>query len=76
MPLSDFIENYLVGMHSDGLVVGTNWDANMFGKEIEPLDLALEIAELLISKRKNLELLKFKNINDYHLQVKRALGVA
>jgi hypothetical protein len=76
MPLSDFIENYLVGMHSDGLVVGTNWDANMFGKEIEPLDLALEIAEVLISKRKNLELLKFKNISDYHLQVKRAWGVA
>ena len=76
MSLSDFIENSLVGMHSDGQLVGTNWDANMFGKETEPLELALEIVELLMSKGKNPELLKYKDINDYHLQVKRALGVA
>ena len=52
MLLVEFIENWLVGMYSDGLLVGTNWDANMFGKEIEPLELAVEIANQVIAKGK------------------------
>lgn len=74
MPLSDFMENWLVGMYNDGLLVGTNWDANMFGKEIGPLELALEISEEIIAKEKRLNLNKYKDIIDYQTQVKKALG--
>ena len=74
MPLVDFIENWLVGMYNDGLLVGTNWDANMFGKEIEPLELALEIADEVIAKGKSLSLNKYKDIIDYQTQVRKALG--
>ena len=76
MPLAEFLENWLVGMHNDGLLVGTNWDPNMFGKEIEPLDLAIEIAAQIVMKGKDLELTKYKNIADFHTQVKRAAGLA
>jgi hypothetical protein len=74
IPLADFIENCLVGIYSDGLLVGTNWDVNMFGNEIEPLELALEITDLLIAKGKGLSVNKYKDIVDYQTQVRKALG--
>ncbi len=73
--LAEFLENWLVGMHSEGLIVGTNWGPNMFGKEIEPLDLAVEVAEHIVIKGEDLELTKYKNIADFHIQVKRAAGL-
>ena len=74
IPLAEFIENWLVGMYSDGLLVGTNWDPNMFGKEIEPLELAVEIADEVIAKGKSLNLNKYKDIVDYQTQIRKALG--
>lgn len=75
VPLAEFLENWLIGMHNDGLLVGTNWDPNMFGKEIEPLYLAIEIADQIVTKGKDLEQSKYKNIADFHTQVKRAAGL-
>ena len=75
MSLSEFLENWLVGMSNDGMIVGTNWDQNLFGKEIEPLDLALEISTILIKEGTKIDLEKFKDINDYHNQVRKALGL-
>ncbi len=42
--LDSFIDNWLRGMHEDGYLVGPNWDANFFGKEVEPLELAQRLA--------------------------------
>ncbi len=38
--LTAFTENWLSGMAEDGLLVGPNWNAEMEGLEIEPVDLA------------------------------------
>ena len=38
--LATFIDSWLCNMHEDGLLVGTNWNANLLGMEIEPIDLA------------------------------------
>lgn len=76
MLLAAFLEDWLVGMHNDGLLVGTNWDPNLFGKEVEPLDLAFEIAERVIAKGKDLRLSQYQGINEYYQQVRRALGIA
>ena len=73
MPLGEFIENWLVGMYGDGFIVGTNWDANMFGKEIDPLELALEITDHLTAKGKSLRLGKYKDIIDFQTQVRKVL---
>lgn len=43
IPLDSFIDNWLKGMHQDGHLVGPNWDANLFGKEVEPLEIANEL---------------------------------
>jgi hypothetical protein len=36
---------WLKGMHEDGVLVGTNWDANNCGLEVEPPELAAELLE-------------------------------
>jgi len=43
LPLDVFIDTWLVGMSEDGVLVGTNWDAELSGLEIEPDDLAREL---------------------------------
>lgn len=43
--LDDFLDTWLKGMHEDGVLVGTNWDANNCGLEVEPRELAAELLE-------------------------------
>lgn len=38
--IHSFIDNWLKGMHEDGHLIGPNWDAHFFGKEIEPIEIA------------------------------------
>ena len=52
--LSDFMENWCVGMQSDGVIAGMNFDAELLGTEILPLDLLLELFEELRRKNKDL----------------------
>lgn len=44
LPLEDFIDTWLAGMIEDGVLVGTNWDAELSGVELEPEDLVRELA--------------------------------
>lgn len=43
LPLDVFIDTWLAGMSEDGVLVGTNWDAELSGLELEPDDLAEEL---------------------------------
>jgi len=43
LPLDVFIDTWLAGMSEDGVLVGTNWDADLSGLEVEPDDLAREL---------------------------------
>jgi hypothetical protein len=45
--LNEFIDLWLRSMHEDGTLVGTNWDAYLMGKEIEPDALRKEILDTL-----------------------------
>ncbi|AVH30558.1 DUF2750 domain-containing protein [Vibrio fluvialis] len=40
IPLDIFVEDWLITLGEDGVLVGTNWNANLDGKEIEPSELA------------------------------------
>jgi len=71
--LSDFIENWCVGMEEDGLIVGTEFDQNMFGHEAEPLELILDLVNELAQNKKELHFKKFKDILDLKVQVERIL---
>jgi hypothetical protein len=59
--LADFLEFWCTGMHNDGLLVGSNFDWNMFGHEIEPLEIAFEIIKALKGKQLALS---FQNFGD------------
>jgi hypothetical protein len=43
IPLEMFLEHWLPGMAGDDLLVGTNWNAQRCGHEIEPLELKEEL---------------------------------
>jgi hypothetical protein len=43
IPLDLFVEHWLPGMQGDGYLVGTNWNAQLSGHEVEPLQLLEEI---------------------------------
>lgn len=73
IPLNEFLENWCLGMNSDGLVVGINFDSNLFGYEAEPLELALEIIEELKKNNKSLSLRKFNDLKDMEVQIKEVL---
>lgn len=40
MDLEEFVEDWLVGMTEDGVLVGPNWNAELDGLEIEPVEIA------------------------------------
>lgn len=43
--LDEFLDDWLPGMHEDLLFIGTNWNSDLEGPEVEPLDLLEDIDE-------------------------------
>ena len=72
--MTDFLENWCLGMENDGLLIGTEFDQNMFGYEAEPTELIFEIIQGLKKLEKELSLKKFKGIFDLEQQVKDILS--
>lgn len=72
IPLSEFIEK-LVGMESGGFLVGINWDSKLLGIEIEPLDLALKLGESAMKAGTQINLKKYKDLQDFLNQVRATL---
>ncbi|TWP29423.1 DUF2750 domain-containing protein [Apibacter muscae] len=71
--LSEFLENWCVGMYNDGLMVGIDFDKNLFGDEIEPLNLILDILSLLIDLNKNISFNKYNGVSELYNQAKELL---
>ncbi len=47
IPLELFLGDWLPGMAEEGILAGTNWNMNLVGREVAPLDLARELRESL-----------------------------
>jgi hypothetical protein len=45
--LVEFLEDWLTGMHEDVVLVGINWNADLDGTEMEPIDLLEEFDQEL-----------------------------
>ena len=71
--LVEFIENWCIGIDNEELLVGTNFDQNMFGFEIEGYELILELIAELKANKKDLEFIKFKNLQDLESQIREAI---
>jgi Protein of unknown function (DUF2750) len=45
IPLEEFVDFWLNGMHEDGVLVGPNWDAELGGLECEAREVAERLTE-------------------------------
>lgn len=45
IPLDEFVDSWLGAMHSDGALVGVDFNAGVTGLEIEPLSLAKALSD-------------------------------
>ncbi|RYY41737.1 MAG: DUF2750 domain-containing protein [Chitinophagaceae bacterium] len=73
LPLAEFLETWMLGMQSEDLLVGTNWDAELAGTELEPIELAYEITGKLLETGKDLQLEHFDSLQHFHDQLKQAI---
>lgn len=74
IPLSKFLEDWLVGLHNDNHLVGTNWDSNLLGKESEPLEIVLEIISELRRFNREVQLVKYSGVDELETRIKRILS--
>jgi hypothetical protein len=73
IPLDDFIENWCIGMANDLIMAGTNFDADLVGHEIDPLELIIELSEELKNQKKEIELQNHKSFVDFIDEVNKIL---
>ncbi|GEM_PF-115250 len=70
IPLVVFIENWCIGMSSEGLIAGTEASAEGIGFEIDPLELVLQLAEQLALNKQQVTLHKFADLDDLVRQIR------
>lgn len=73
LPLGEFIENWCTGMANDELLLGIDFDENMFGFEADPLELILELSEGLKVAKQKVVLKNYEKLSDLVDEVKKAL---
>lgn len=73
LPVAEFLENWCVGMYDDELLVGANWTADMQGREVDPLVIALDVVKELKSRGKEINLEQYDSLSEFEEQVIDAL---
>lgn len=61
--LSEFIEDWCLGISNDGYMVGSNFDQNMIGSEVDALDLIIALSKEIKAQKKEIKLKKFDHLN-------------
>lgn len=69
LELAEFLENWCVGMHKEYILPGVNWDENMDGKELESLDLGLQIVQELKKTGKELTFKLYTSQAEYEKMI-------
>ena len=72
--LPEFLDQWVFGMSDDEVLVGTNWDQNMAGKELEPYDLALEIVAKIKVDNKDLTFPEGFTLDEYETVLRQTIG--
>lgn len=72
--LGEFIENWCIGMANENLMVGSNFDQNMSGSEIDPLELIVELDNELKNLGKTIHLQNYQRTDDLVNEVKKILN--
>ncbi len=72
--LSDFIENWCIGMSNDGLLIGSNFDQNLFGFEVDPFELILDLSKELNNQKREIKLEKYRHINELTDEIEKIIN--
>lgn len=72
--LGEFIETWCIGMANDNMMAGPDFDPNMHGFEIDPLELIVELAKELNAQEKTLVLQNYAHLNDLVTEVEKILN--
>ncbi len=73
IPLGDFIENWCIGMDNDLIMAGIDFDTELVGDELDPLELIIVIGELLSKQEKKIALEKYRSMDDLVAEVNKIL---
>jgi hypothetical protein len=72
IPLAEFMENWCIEMNNDGLLAGIDFDENLSGLEIEPLDLVMELIKELKSSNKSIAFESYESLADLEKHIREA----
>jgi len=70
--LPEFLESWCVEMAENNVLAGVNWDANMFGKEVNGLKLALDILEQAVASGTELKFLNYDSAEAFIAEIRTA----
>jgi hypothetical protein len=72
--LIEFMENWCVGLDDDSHLVGINFDENLYGLEVRPLELLLDIIKYIKANKISIQLVENKSIDSFEKTVKELLA--
>lgn len=72
IPLAEFMENWCIEMNNDGLLAGIDFNEDLNGSEMEPLELALELVKELKSGNKTIAFETYDSLADLEKQIRKA----
>ena len=70
IPLSDFLENWCMGMIEENMLAGINWDAKMVGNEVDASKLAIDILDRLKAIDSAIEFMEYDSIDELVSKIK------
>lgn len=73
VPLEDFLESWLIGLYTQDVQVAAIWNADLVGREFEPLELAIEFIQKLKEQNLDLEFEKFASVDHLFEEIKNTL---
>jgi hypothetical protein len=68
--LGDFMENWCIGMFEDELLAGTNFDEDLTGHELDPLDLIIDLCKELKQSNQKISFENYADIDEFIEEVK------
>jgi hypothetical protein len=72
--LTEFMENWCVGLDDDSHLVGINFDEHLFGMEVRPLELLLDIIKYIKTNKLSIQLVENKSIDVLENRAKELLA--
>ncbi len=73
IPLATFLENVCIGLETDGYITAVNFDANLIGYEVRPLELVLECLIKLRKEEKTLTFARYEDAMSFEKIVRQHL---